>query len=364
MWSFSFFLVITYLTGVTSLITYLLPLPALNNKYTAAQVQYKSSLVNGLDLLWIAATPYIILLLLNSLWVSPTLSAWFGHIVLTTFQSKMIYFIITGFLLTTLVFMSTTYFSSREIYDYVVVTYNFCYWLVILFMSNSIFTTVFVIEVISTLILLIIVTSTFSTAFFYRNLNLSFGHILQQSIPHSYLQSVLYFFWISLISSLNLFLFFLLLYTKLLTLDWFLLDYVFTYFISVGSVSDVASIGIYWLVMVFCIFVKCGVSPLFLWKPTFFKGTPVYTLFFYICFFYFFLFLFVVHFLTSYFTEIFYFYTAVTILFVILGLISLLCIMCESYYLKVFMAISSILNSLFVILALSASHNLSLYFWL
>jgi len=114
--------------------------------------------------------------------------------------------------------------------------------------------------------------------------------------------------------------------------------------------------------MVFCIFLKCGIVPLFLWKPTFFKGIPLYTLFFYICFFYFFLFLFLIHFLTSYFAEVFYFYTIVNLVFITTGLISLLFIMCESYYFKAFMAISSILNSLFVILALSTTHTIDLQF--
>jgi len=364
LWSITFFILLTYLTGVISVLTYILPLPTANTKYTWSKIFRNSTLINGFDLLWVVLTPYILILALNNLYVLPSVSAWFGHIIITSFQTKMLYTIIMFFILMTCIFFSTTYFSSREIYDYTITTYNFAYWLTILFMSNSIFSMVFVIEVISTLILLLIVTSAFSTTFFYRNLNLSFGHILQQSLPHSHLQSLLYFFWISLISSLNLFLFFLLLYTKILTLDWFLMEYIFYYYVNVSGLSDIASLGLYWLIMVFCIFVKCGISPLFLWKPTFFKGIPIYTLFFYICFFYFFLFLFIIHFLTSYFTEIFYFYTIVTLLFVILGLVTLLCIICESYYLKVFMAISSILNSLFVILAMTANHSTTIFFWL
>jgi len=114
----------------------------------------------------------------------------------------------------------------------------------------------------------------------------------------------------------------------------------------------------------FCIFLKCGIAPLYIWKPTFFKGIPFYTIFFYICFFYLFLFLFIIHLLTSYFSEIFYFYSVVTLVFVVTGLITLLFIVCESYYFKAFLAISSILNSLFVILALSTTHNVDLFLWL
>ena len=364
LWSFTFFFLFTYLTGLISLITYLLPILTSNTKYSWSKVLKTGILINGLDLLWVFITPYLILIFLNNLWVLPSISVWFGHLIITSFQLKINYLILSFFILVCFIFFSSIYFSSREVYDYVITTYSFCYWLVILFMSNSIFATIFVIEVISTLILLLLVTSTFSTTFFYRNLNLSFGHILQQSLPHTHLQSLLYFFWISLISSLNLFLFFLLMYTKTLTLDWFLLEYIFTYYVNVSSSIDIFSLGLYWLIMIFCIFVKCGITPLFFWKPTFFKGIPIYTLFFYIVFFYFFLFLFIIHFLTTYFSEIFYFYTLVSVLFIVLGLIVLLCIVCESYYIKVFMAISSILNSLFVLLAITANHHSTFFFWL
>jgi hypothetical protein len=231
-------------------------------------------------------------------------------------------------------------------------------------MSNTIFTSIFVIEVLSTLIFLLVITSTFSSNFFYRNLNLSFGHIFQQSTPHTYLQSLLYFFWISLISSLNLFLFILLLYTKILTLDWFMIEHVFSFLITTSSVKEVVVIGISWFVLLTCIFLKCGVAPLYIWKPTFFKGLPIHTIYIYICFFYFFLFLFLIQLLTSYFSTVFYFYSYITTVFILIGLVTLLFIICDSYYIKAFLAISSILNSIFVLMAMSVTHTISTTLWL
>lgn len=232
-----------------------------------------------------------------------------------------------------------------------------------MFHSNTIFTSIFVIEVLSTLVLLLVITSTFSSTFFYRNLNLSFGHLFQQSTPHSYLQAILYFFWVSLLSSLNLFIFCLFFYFKLFTFDWYLMEHAFLYITSVATLKDLLSLGTTWFVLVFCIFLKCGIAPLYIWKPTFFKGIPLYTIFFYVCFFYFSLFLFIIHLLTSYFSEIFFYYSIVTFLFLVAGLVVLLFIICESYYLKAFLAISSILNSLFVILALSTTHNIDVFLW-
>jgi hypothetical protein len=211
---------------------------------------------------------------------------------------------------------------------------------------------------------MLIVTSTFSTTYFYRNLDFSFGHFFQNSTPYTYLQSVLFFFWISLISSLNLFLFILLFYVKALTFDWTLAEYVFEFFVSTSSSRDLLSMGIAWFVFIFCLFLKCGLAPFYIWKPTFFKGIPIYTLFFYITYFYFMLFIFIIYLLTTHFSTIFYFYTIVTSLFVLAGMVVLLSIMCESFYIKSFLAISSIINSLLVFLALLSTHTTDVLLWI
>ena len=113
---------------------------------------------------------------------------------MTSFQLKMTYLVLLSFLLSLIVLTSTVYLSSREVYDYLNVTFTICYWLILLFAANSILTVIFVIEVISAALFLLIITSVFSTTYFYRNLNLSFGHMTQQVTPFTYLQSLLFFF--------------------------------------------------------------------------------------------------------------------------------------------------------------------------
>jgi hypothetical protein len=245
-------------------------------------------------------------------------------------QLKMTYLISFTYVGVLITLFSTSYFSSREIYDFVITIFNFFYWTVILFMSNSIFTSIFIIEVLSTLIFLLIITSTFSTTFFYRNVNFAHGHLFQQSTPQTYLQSILYIFWISLVSSLNLFVFLLLFYFKMLTLDWYIAEYIFLFFVNVNTTRDIFSLGLIWFVLLFSIFVKCGLAPLFIWKPTFFKGLPLYTLFFYITFFYSSFYLFIIHFLLSSLSEIFYFYIIFFWLLILIGLFFLFFIICET----------------------------------
>jgi len=50
------------------------------------------------------------------------------------------------------------------------------------------------------------------------------------------------------------------------------------------------------------------------------------------------------------------------VIVILLGIITLLGIICESYYFKIFMALSSILNSLLVFLALTIPHNININF--
>ena len=198
LWSFSFFFFLTYTTLIISLITYMLPVLSSPLKYTTSKNKSEFVMINATDLMYVFATPLVCIIFSLMLWTAPSTSAWFGHIVITSFQTKLTYLVLLNFLLIIAVTCSTTYFTSREIYDYTITTFNFLYWIVIIFYSNTIFTSIFVIEVLSTLIFLLLITSTFSSTFFYRNLNLSFGHLFQQSTPYSYLQSILYFFWVSL----------------------------------------------------------------------------------------------------------------------------------------------------------------------
>lgn len=231
-------------------------------------------------------------------------------------------------------------------------------------MANTLFTLMFIIEVISTLIFLLVTTSAFSTTFFYKNINFDVLNFFAGIGPLTFLRSIFYFFWVSLISSLNLFVFLIYMYKFIMSFDWFLVEHIFMYFTTISTVKSIISFGLTWFFIIFSIFLKCGIAPLYLWKPTFFKGLSLTTLLFYISFFYFYLFLFLVLFLTTYMHALFYYYTLITLLFITIGLLNMLIILFESFYIKTFFAMSSILNSLLVLLSIIAPHSTSTYFFI
>lgn len=349
-WNFSIFLPLTYLIFLVSLMLYLLPL------FYNSTTKNTFFIISFSESFKIVFLPCVTMFLLFSFWSSYSISSWFGHLTYTSFQYKFSIFIIFNFVLFMFLYSSISYLSSREIFDFLIAQFNFLYWVILLFHTNSFFTVIFVIEVLSTLIFLLMLTSVFTSCFFYRNLEFSSHSFFENSTPYTFIQSILYFFWVSLLASLNLFLFIIFLYDKVFTFDWYLMEHVFFYFINVSSYKDIYTLGITWFIILFSIFLKCGIAPFYLWKPTFFKGMSFSSISFYILFFYFFLFLFIIHFLSSYCHELFYFFTFFSLLIIFMGIILLLFILCETFFIKTFFAVSSILNSLLVFLCMSVPH--------
>ena len=361
LWSFALFIIPSYILFVVSLILYILPLTNKSFLYIDTGLKSHFRLINSFDLVWLAVSPLCAWGVILLSWSSPVVIAWFGHLIFGSFQYKLGYFLVLNFLLTLVVFTTTHYLTSTEIFDYLITTYHIVYWTYWLFTANSIFTVIFVIEAVNILIFLLVVTSTFSSSFFYKNLNLNFSHLFILNSPYSYLQSLLYLFWVSLISSLAIFLFILFFFISLQNFDWVITEYIFLYLLTCTSFKNVLTLGVVWLVLLFSIFLKCGVAPVYFWKPTFFQGLPLNLLLFYTTFIYFNLLLFLAHFMTLYLGELFYYYILIFWGLIVLCICTLLLVIVEAYYLKIFLAVSSILNSVFVFLVLTTTHTSSVY---
>jgi hypothetical protein len=203
-------------------------------------------------------------------------------------------------------------------------------------------------------VFIVLVNSAFSSFSFYLNINFTNYKYLQNSGPEGVMLSILTLFWISLIISLNLFFFTLLFISQFNTTDWFLLEYVFPFLVSNCHSSWALSAAVIWFNLLLSIFLKCGLVPFYFWKPIFFKNLPSYSLFVYIVLFYFLLLLFLIPFLLSSVGELFMFFNLCNILFLSLGFICIFLLLVDTYYVKTFLATSSILNTFLVFLALCA----------
>lgn len=183
-----------YILLVFTAIFYLIPNIKDFTNYNAFSNSTLFSSISGLHLLSLLVTPLLLILLVNFSWTSPTLTVWFGHLIFTSFQLKMTYLVTLTFLFIWVTYSTTLYYSSQEVYDYTIVTYSFLFWTIFLFYSNNIFTVIFFVEILSTIITLLLITSVFSSTYFYNNLSLTNHSYFNQSTPFSFLQTLMFFF--------------------------------------------------------------------------------------------------------------------------------------------------------------------------
>lgn len=359
-WSFSFFTYYFYLVLLTSSILYFLPvLTNYGNNMSSSTVKNPHNLISGSELFSLQAFVTLLLLITLTSWSSSATVYWVGHLIVDNFQIRMIYLVTLSYTLLTLLSSSVSYFSSRDSYDYLIVQFNFIFWISLIYQSNSLFSAIFIIEVLSALIFLLIITSNISSFYTYSNLKTLNGHIMQNLTPYSYLHSLIYFYWVSLITSLNLFVFLLLSYAYFKTFELYISQSIFFQMTMTTSIKNLISTLSKWFFLVFFIFIKCGIAPLYFWKPIFFKGLTLHFVVFYTSFFYTFFFWFILNFLSNSLSTVFYFYSIIFVTFNLTGLLVLLTILLESTYLKSFFAVSSILNSLLVLMALITTNTTS-----
>lgn len=359
-WGLCFFFIAVYVVLWATVIFYTTPnIPQFIQGSTSSYTY-----ITGLANIALVLTPLLVLLFLLLSWSGPSVLAWYNHIIFTNWQYRLSYLVLFNFVIVLLSYSTSLYFSSNDVYDYYVVIFNFFFWMLFLFYVNNIFTFIFFIEIISTLIILLLTTSTFSSSYFYNLRNLSQHSYFHSTTPITFFKSILFFFWISLVGSLNLFVFLTFFYLQVLTFDWFLTEALVLYLLTVNNLKSLFTLLIVWLILIFCIFLKCGLVPFYFWKPVFFKGMTLHSLFFYIYFFYFNLLLFVTYFLLVYMNELLLVTVSINTLLLLFGIIAVFFILFESYYVKAFLALSSILNTLFLFLGLTSFHVVDLYFLL
>lgn len=351
-WALLYFSHAVYILFVVSVILYILPSLSTFTGSNGLSTLSNFMSIDGIEAIRLFLTPVILLLFVHSSWSGPAVISWFGHVLFSTFQYKVTYLLFIFFITYVCTFLTCVHLSYNGVYDYSVTIFNFFIWLWLMFFSNNLFTFVFFLELLSALITLTLVTSTFSSVHFYNTLSYSKHSYFQTSTPTALLQTMLMFFWTSLLTSLLLFLFIVTFYIQLLSFDWNLVNSVFSFLVSTSSVKSIFTISFSWLLMLICVFTKCGIVPFFLWKPAFFKGMTLLSLFFYVYIYYFAIFLFFINIVFFYLNELFMFNLYIIILLIVVGTIVLSSILFESFYVKSFLALSSILNSVLIFYAL------------
>lgn len=363
-WALCYFSNTCYVLLTFSVIAYLIPNALLFSGANSSASPSNFISLEGQDIFRLLVSPFLTILFLHAVWSGPALTAWFGHVVFSSFQHKVTYLLFFFALSYLLALTTVSHYSSVGIYDFTLVTFNFFFWVWLTFFSNNVFTFIFFVEILSASITLLLVTSTFSSSHFYNNTSYSRHNYFTSSTPIAFLQTLLFFFWITLVSSIFLFVFLLVFYLKVLSFDWNLTDSIALYLFQTSSLTQLFGISLSWLLLLICVFIKCGTVPFYFWKPAFFKGMSLTSLFFYVYVYYFSIFLYFIYILFFYLNELFFLNIYLLISLVVIATLGIAVLLFETFYLKSFLALSSILNSILIFLAMTSYQSSDLVFLL
>ncbi len=364
-WSITFFFCIFYITT-----TFLLAASTIPLIFSFTDRNFKNTInyvhITAWTLYKFVSTPIIILFLLTFSWVSLTVNIWFGQIVMSSMQRNLTLLCISSFGLVYYIYNTNIIYNTKDVYDFIIALFNTLIWTFLLFYSNNLFVVIFFIEILTGLTTLVLITSAFSSTYNYQVWNFSKSLYFNSILPKNTLDTLIFFFWMSLVSSLLLFIFMIFFYTHLFTFEFSLIEVVTSHILHTTTFKHFLAITLISTILIIIVFLKCGLVPLYAWKPIVFKGMTLHVIFFYICYYYYFLLMFFVYLFIIYCHDILWesrVITFVLINFLLIGIVTLVFILTESYYLKSFLAMSSILNTLLIFLGLS-SLSLSNHFFL
>ena len=131
-WGLCFFFITIYTLLWTTVIFYTIPNVSLFVS-TDSSIKATYNYTPGLTNLILIITPLLILLNLLLSWTSPTILAWYGHVLFANWQYRISYLVIINFFALLVAYSTSIYFSSNDVYDYYLVIFNFFFELCIFF---------------------------------------------------------------------------------------------------------------------------------------------------------------------------------------------------------------------------------------
>lgn len=362
LWNTTFFFCIFYITLVFSVALYMLPLTTLFVSTTTFKNTTNYLHISFSVLCRFLLAPLVVIFFITFLWVSPTMNLWFGQITVSAFQRSISLISVASFTLVLYIYGTTVVLNTKEVYDFFITLFNTFVWIFFLFYTNNIFTIIFFIELLTGLTTLLFITSVHSSTYTFSTSNLSKSLYFDKMVPKSTLDVLIFFFWMSLISSLLLFIFVIFFYTHVLTFEFYLIEITINHLSNTSLTKYFFATTFATFILLMVIFLKCGLVPLHIWKPTVFKGMTLQAVFFYIAFYYFFLLLFFIYLLVVYCTDFICYNRISFSATIVVGILILITILVESFHLKAFLAMSSILNTLLIFLGVLGVSNTHIAF--
>ena len=239
--------------------------------------------------------------------------------------------------------------NSPQSIDFYFSISNLTAFIPLIYYSNTLFTFLFVMEVISALLFYKFVTSKvwFRTP---GSASLIKDNKFVKLIPRQYLNVLFFQFWSNFFSTILIFMSLLIFFLILGSTEWFWLQVVYLISNEVGYSDNNNYFVIILFPLLVGIFFKLGLSPLHLYKIEVYKGLPFITIFFYTTYFFFSLLSFFVYLLVALLGVFSVYWVYFLSALFIVGSVVLTWLLFDVQYIKAFFAYSTVVNVILIFL--------------
>lgn len=265
---------------------------------------------------------------------------WFNHFNLNNFTINLLYFfILIGLCLFTFLNVLDAKTDNVKSIDYFFSISNVILIIPYLFFINTIFTFLFLLELVSVMLLYKLISS---KIWFKKTEKLK---NLANNIPQTYVNMIFFQFWVTFLSTIFIIYFYICMFYMHGTTDWFLIQYLNSLECRYLS-SAITLTKMLILIFLLSIFFKLGLTPFHLFKIEIYKGLPYLSIFFYTTYYFTVLFVFFIFLLSDFlFVYSTYYYLFLVILLVV-GSFYVIFLMFDVNLLKAFFTYSTVLNTI------------------
>lgn len=275
---------------------------------------------------------------------------WFNHLKINNFILNLIIIII--FLNLLLNFLVKFLKNSNINYniDYFSSIYNLIIFIPIMFLSNTLYTFLFILELNS---LLILYKFSVSRNWFSKNnyLDKNFSNF-NRLLPKSYLNMLFFQYWANFFSSMLIMFSIFNIIFLFGSSEWIILNY-----LNYLNINYNSYLIFLWIPFFIGLFFKIGFTPLHLFKIEVYKGIPFISIFFYTTIYFLSFFLFFTILCMYNFNSFKYYWNFILLFFIILGLFYSIILLFDVNLIKSFFAYSTVVNVLTFIVVIYVSLN-------
>ncbi len=263
---------------------------------------------------------------------------WWNHLLIQNFNLFLLFLLFLINLGLIFIVNSISFNKINYSTDYFFSLLNLTLLLPLLFLSNNIFSFIFILELNTCIIFYKLVVSTL----WYSSLDKT--KKLNKIKSKNYINLIFYQFWITFFSTIVIFFFYININFIFGTTDWSIINFIIFIENSINYFNKKILITFLSLLFIFSLFFKIGVAPFHLFKIEIYKSIPYVTILYYTTYYISTFLFFFLYFLNNLYLSLFFYIWFIFTIVLILGSIYVISLLFDVNLIKAFFAYSTVIN--------------------